>query len=132
MIDAPVGWTIRQQLADQTVTTVPVTGGLGDLGAAATQPGGVVNLWYFTVKIKIKALVGTATFNFEVADDTAFATNRRMISGSQTQTAGVLGTIFMDGWVDQEAATAPRYWRVVATFGTSGTFDVEVNATTVI
>jgi hypothetical protein len=132
LLDAPTGLPVRFQLTDLTATSVPVAAGSGDLGAAATQPGGIVNMWYFVVKIKIKALVGVASFSLEVADDTAFATNRRQIAVSGAYTAAVLGTILMDGWSDLEGSVATRYVRVLATFGTSGTYDAEINATPIL
>ena len=61
----------------------------------------------------------------EVADNTAFSTARRQIDAFTAITASILGTCTLQGWSDE---LTTQYYRLLLTFGTSGTVDIEVFA----
>lgn len=114
----PVAFPHRQTLADQTATTTATTGAFGDLVTTG-------RLYFLVAKIKTKALTGTRVYSLETADNTGFSTARREIASNTQATASILGTTGLYGWSDE---TTNQFYRIVATFGTSGTFDVEVMA----
>lgn len=105
------------EFADQTASTTAAAAGAGDFGATGFN--------YFKATVHLKTFTagtGSSAFTIDVADDTAFTTNKRTIAvGVVPFTAGAY-CVYMSGVCPDGAK---RYARVgfIAGAGASGTFD---------